>query len=89
MLENLKKQMANDLYFDSALENSIEKIVEDDDVRDTMLDDTDAHLIGSEDDPEIEKLVDKLPDTVIEDDDDITEKDIAKIEEEYIPESII
>ena len=89
MLDNLKKQINAEMYDGTLLEAAIEQIAsDDDDIRDTMLDDPDALVIGAEEDPQIEKLVNSLPDTVIEDD-EITEKDIARIAEEYIPESIL
>ena len=88
MLENLKKQIADDLFYSSALEASMEQIVnDDDDIKDTMLNDPDALVIGAEDDPEIEKLVDKLPDTMFEDD-EVTDSQIENLAEEFIPESI-
>lgn len=87
MLENLKRTIREDIYGSSLLEAAAEQISQDDDdIRDTMLDDPDAIIIGAENDPEIEKIVNSLPDTVIEDD-EVTTKDIEKITEEYVPES--
>jgi len=88
MLENLKKQMADDLFYSSSLESAMQQMSEDDeDIKDTMLNDPDALVMGAEDDPEIEKLVDKIPDTSFEDD-EVTDSDIEKITESVIPESI-
>jgi hypothetical protein len=55
----------------------------DDDVRDLFLDDIDNILDGSEDDPELAKLADEIPEY---DDDDITDADIEKLTESLIPE---
>ena len=89
MLDNLKREIRDDMNFGTALESAEDIISTDhEDIRDTFLDDTDAILIGSEDDPVIDKLIDKLPDTV-EEDDPVTDSDIEELIESYIPESIL
>jgi hypothetical protein len=84
MLENLKRDITNEKNKIFVVEESVKHASDDDDdIKDAFLDDIDLQLTGSEDDPEIEKLVNDLPD--IEDD----EIDLEDIEENYIPETIL
>ncbi len=55
------------------------------DIRDSFLDDVDTVTMGAEDDPEIEKLIEKIPEY---DSDSATEEMIDKLTESYIPEFI-
>ena len=91
MLTTLKAKMRNDVEFGTSLEAASEYISENnDDIKDVFLDDFDALVIGAENDPEIAKLVDSLPDDP--DVEVVTASDIEKIEdlvEGFIPESVL
>ena len=90
MLTTLKEIIRNDVEFGTSLESAMEHISESgDDIKDVFLDDPDAMVIGAENDPEIAKLVNSLPDDVNEEVNDITEKDIADIVEGFVPMSFI
>lgn len=90
MLTTLKAMMRNDVEFKSSLESSIDTVVENnDDIRSIFLDNPDAMVIGAENDPEIKKLVDSLPDDVNEETNDVTDKDIEDIIEGFVPMSML
>lgn len=83
MLESLKRTI-HDEHFVTAMEAAEEKVLNnDDDIKSAFLDDPEQLIDGAEDDPEIAKLVEKIPED-IEPEDEVTEKDIAKVTESYI-----
>ncbi len=82
MLKYIKEQIKEKTYM-TLSEAVSEKISDgDDEVRDMFLDDPEAMMIGAEDDPEIEKMVNALPDEMPETM-EVGEKDIAKIKESF------
>jgi len=88
MLTTLKAKMRNDVEFRTSLEAASEYISENiDDIKDIFLDDPDALIIGAENDPEIAKLVDSLPDDP--DVEEVTAKDIEDLVEGFIPETML
>ena len=88
MLTTLKAKMRNEVEFKTSLESALEYVSENgDDIKDVFLDDPDAMVIGAENDPDIAKLVDSLPDDVNEEINEITEKDIEDIVEGFVPMS--
>lgn len=89
MLQTLKAKMRNDVMFNGALESALYRLTEstDDDIKDIFLDDPEAIVIGAEDDPKIEKIVDSIPEDVDEDTKEVTAKDIEDLVENYVPNS--
>lgn len=86
MISGLKKELSRIKTENFLTEAAVDAAIgTDDDIRDAILDDPETVLAGAEDDPEIEKLVEKIP----EYDEEVTDKDLEKLEESYIPESII
>lgn len=85
MLTELRKIMYQD-DCGSVLEAAADSVVEDDNVRDAMLDDLDVAVMGAENDPEVKKLVDSIP---IDDDDPdtMTEDDAKELIESVLVES--
>lgn len=83
MLENLKKIINRDTEFTSALEEAAHQVVveDSDDIRSAFLDNAEAQMIGVENDPEIKKLVDKIPPI----DGDVSSMDVKQMLEEYVP----
>jgi hypothetical protein len=82
MIENLKKKL-NTI---SALNVIEEAQNEDSSVRDMYLDDTDEYTGEAESDPEINALIDEIPEYDI---DKISDADLEKIIESTITESIL
>lgn len=86
MISGLKKELNRIKTENFLTEAAVDAAIgTDDDIRDAILDDPETVLAGAEDDPKIEKLVEKIP----EYDEEVTDKDLEKLEESYIPESII
>ena len=74
MLDVLKEQLRVDETTDLVMESS-----NDDNVRDMFLDDVDLAVLGAENDPEINSLIDKIP--PYKDNDKNVEKEIEAISE--------
>ena len=90
MLTTLKSMMRTDVEFKTSLESAMEVISEStDDIEDIFLNDTDAMVIGAENDPVIKKLVDAIPDDVNDETNEVTEKDIEELVENFVPMSVI
>lgn len=88
MLENLKRLISEESY-KTAMEEAAEQITtDDDDIKDAFLDDIETMVVGSEEDPEIKKIVDDLPE-VADEVEPVSQKDIEKMVESYVPETII
>ena len=86
MLTELKKIMYQD-NFGTALEAAADSVVDDDEVRNDMLDDLDVTVVGAENDPEIKELVDNIP--VDDDDPDtMTEEDVKDLVESLIDDDV-
>lgn len=82
MLTNLKRSIRNEQFM-TAMEAVEEKLINDEeDIKGAFLDDPEQLVDGAENDPEIARLVDKIPED-LEPEDEITEKDIAKVTESY------
>ena len=82
MLNYIKDQIKEDAYT-SLTEAVADKVASgDDEVRDMFLDDPDAMVIGSEDDPEVAKVVDSLPDELPETS-EVNDKDIEQLKEYF------
>jgi len=81
MLNNLKKSIRENQNREFVTEATI-KHTTDDDIRDIFL--NDDLMDGAEDDPEITKLIDKIPEYG-----DAEDIDLATLEEQYIPEGKI
>lgn len=75
MLNDLKKTLQDENDSNFELESILESTL---DIKDVFLDDPETALIGAEDDPEIEALVDKVPE--YSDDPDVKE-DIESLTE--------
>lgn len=89
MLENLKR-LINAESTKTVMEEAAEKVIVDDDdsIKDAFLDDVETMVVGAENDPEIKKIVDSLPE-VADEAEPITQDDLKKMVESYVPESII
>ena len=89
MLENLKR-LINAESTKTVMEEAAEKVIVDDDdsIKDAFLDDVETMVVGAENDPEIKKIVDTLPE-VADEAEPVTQDDIKKMVESYVPESII
>ncbi len=85
MLNNLKQRIRKSQNSQFVTEAAIDQI--DEDLKDLYLDDIEEQIEGAEDDPEIEKLIDEIPEY---DEDEINiDKDLENIEENFIPETNI
>lgn len=84
MLTDLRKRINAELLNADALEEAaIQTADASDDVKDRFIVDVDLDAIGGENDPEIEKLIDLIPE---DEDGDVSVDDIEDIVENYIPE---
>jgi len=82
MLNYIKEQI-NEKEYMTLTEAVAEKVASgDDSVRDMFLDDPDALVIGSEEDPEVAKMVDSLPDELPETA-EVTDSDVEEIKEYF------
>lgn len=84
MLNDLKRYINRDNEFTSALEAAAYAVIENstDDIKSAFLDDPNARMVGVENDPEIKKLVDSIPPV----DGDVSNIDVSKMIEDYIPD---
>lgn len=86
MLDNLKKCIANEQRMKFVTEAA--SLSDDDtDIKDAFLDDFDLQVTGAENDPEIAKLCDSIPE--YDDDNQDINDDLQSMTENFIPESII
>lgn len=85
MLENLKRMIREDSQPTSVMEAAAERLIDDDsDIRDAFLIDKDGVSIGAENDPEVDKFIDKIPE--YDDEEEISESELEEMIENYIPE---
>ena len=85
MLENLKKMIRDDSNPTSVMEAAADRLMDDDsDIRDAFLIDKDGVTIGAEEDPEVEKFIERIP--VYDDEEEISEAELEEMVENYIPE---
>lgn len=86
MLDTLKEAIRRDSETLSDFELATENM-EMDDIRSAFLDDPETLVIGAEEDPEIKRIVDQIPEDKSLD--EPTESEIDKMVESFIPESNI
>lgn len=85
MLEGLKG-ILNRSYDDNSLLSEAAFRADDEDVRDRFMEDEEILLMDAEDDPEIEKLIDNIPEA--EETDGYTDEEVEELAESLIPENI-
>lgn len=84
MLENLKKMIRDDSIPTSVMEAAADRLTDDDsDIRDAFLIDKDGVTIGAEDDPEVEKFIERIPE--YDDEEEISEEELENMIENYVP----
>lgn len=87
MLDGLKQDIAKQKSDEFVLEAAVAHASDDDgDIQDAFLDDPDLAVIGAENDPEIAKLIDDIPE--YDDKENISDEDLEKMEESFIPETL-
>lgn len=84
MLENLKKMIRSDSMPTSVMEAAADRMRDDDsDIRDAFLIDRDGVSIGAENDPEVEKFIERIPE--YDDEEEISEDEMEEMIENFIP----
>jgi uncharacterized protein (DUF1778 family) len=87
MLDRLKSDIARQKHNDFVMEAAVKSASDhDSDIKDAFLDDPDMAVMGAENDPEIAKLVDQIPE--YEGQDEVSDEEIERLEESFIPETV-